>query len=107
MAPEKFPDMPAVGGVRMASAACGIKHRERLDVLLVELPDGTDVAGVFTRSKTAAAPIDWCRDALASGQARGLVVNSGNANAFTAQGGIGRGRGDGRRRGGGHRLRRQ
>ena len=87
LAPENFPDMPAVGGVRMASAACGIKHREKLDVLLVEMPAGTDVAGVFTRSKTAAAPIDWCRDALASGQARGLVVNSGNANAFTGKAG--------------------
>src|SRR5439155_13487946 len=46
---------------------------------------GTAVAGVFTKSKCASAPVDWCRQNLKSRTARALVVNSGNANAFTGK----------------------
>jgi glutamate N-acetyltransferase/amino-acid N-acetyltransferase len=53
--------------------------------MLAQLAPGTTVAGVFTQSLTAAAPIDWCRKALKSGTARAIVVNSGNANAFTGK----------------------
>jgi glutamate N-acetyltransferase/amino-acid N-acetyltransferase len=49
---------------------------------------GTQVGGVFTTSKTAAAPVEWCRAALAQKSARMLVVNSGNANAFTGKAGV-------------------
>lgn len=86
-APESYPDMPAIAGIRMASAACGIKNSERKDVLLAAFDEGTSVAGVFTRSKTAAACIDACRESLEHGKARALVVNSGNANAFTGSAG--------------------
>jgi glutamate N-acetyltransferase/amino-acid N-acetyltransferase len=77
--------MPAVGGVRLATAAAGIRYEERTDVLLVVLDTATTVAGVFTQSKCASAPVEWCRTQLKSRQARALVVNSGNANAFTGK----------------------
>ena len=86
-APAAFPTLPAVGGLRMAAVAAGIRYRGRDDLLLVELTEGTAAAGVFTRSQTAASPVLWCRKALASGRARGLVVNAGNANAFTGRDG--------------------
>ena len=61
LAPTAFSDMAPVAGVRLASAACGVKYAGRTDVLLAELAAGTTVAGVFTKSKTASAPVDWCR----------------------------------------------
>jgi glutamate N-acetyltransferase / amino-acid N-acetyltransferase len=85
LAPKTVPDMPALDGVRLATAAAGIRYRDRTDVLLVELAPGTAVAGVFTKSKCASAPVDWCRQNLKSRAARALVVNSGNANAFTGK----------------------
>jgi glutamate N-acetyltransferase/amino-acid N-acetyltransferase len=69
--------------VRFATAEAGIKYRNRTDVLLAAFEEGTTVAGVFTSSKCPSAPVDWCRESLKSGVARGLLVNSGNANAFT------------------------
>ncbi len=89
LAPEAFPKMPAVDGVRLSTTACGIRYRDRTDACLVELVDGTSVAGVFTRSKTASAPVEWCRQSLATGHARAILVNSGNANAFTGAAGVG------------------
>ncbi|MBK8209979.1 MAG: bifunctional glutamate N-acetyltransferase/amino-acid acetyltransferase ArgJ [Rhodospirillales bacterium] len=86
-APAAFPVLTAVVGVRFATVPAGIRYRDRDDLLLAELAEATTVAGVFTRSQTAAAPVLWCRKALASGRARGLVVNAGNANAFTGPGG--------------------
>ncbi|CAN1528886.1 ArgJ N-acetylglutamate synthase (N-acetylornithine aminotransferase) [Rhabdaerophilaceae bacterium] len=83
LAPKKVPKMPAIDGVAFATAEAGIRYKGRTDVLLATLADGTAMAGVFTRSKCASAPVDWCRSILAGGRARGLVVNSGNANAFT------------------------
>jgi glutamate N-acetyltransferase/amino-acid N-acetyltransferase len=72
----------------MATGACGVRYSGKKDVLLVSLDEETEVAGVFTQSKTAAAPVDWCRKCLKNGKARALVVNSGNANAFTGRAGI-------------------
>ncbi|UJQ93845.1 bifunctional glutamate N-acetyltransferase/amino-acid acetyltransferase ArgJ [Mariluticola halotolerans] len=84
LAPETFPEMPEIAGVRFATAAAGIKYKNRTDVLLAVFDAGTNVAGVLTRSKCPSAAVDWCRERLgAEGQARALVVNSGNANAFT------------------------
>ncbi|HWJ72187.1 MAG TPA: bifunctional glutamate N-acetyltransferase/amino-acid acetyltransferase ArgJ [Kaistia sp.] len=80
-----FPDMPPIAGVAFATAAAGIKYRDRRDVFLALFEAGTTVAGVFTRSKCPSAPVDWCRAALAGGSARALLVNSGNANAFTGK----------------------
>ena len=85
LAPARFPDMPPVDGVRLATAAAGIRYAGRTDVLLVLLDPRTAVAGVLTRSKCPSAPVDWCRARLKGGKARALVVNSGNANAFTGK----------------------
>jgi glutamate N-acetyltransferase/amino-acid N-acetyltransferase len=79
--------MPAVEGVRLATAAAGIRYAGRTDVMLALFEPGTTVAGVFTRSKCPSAPVEWCRDRLKPGRARALVVNSGNANAFTGKNG--------------------
>lgn len=88
LAPKAQPVMPAVPGVRFATAEAGIKYKGRTDVLLVALEEGTRVAGVFTKSKCTSAPVDWCRRSLAQGKARALLVNSGNANAFTGAKGV-------------------
>jgi glutamate N-acetyltransferase/amino-acid N-acetyltransferase len=77
--------MPPVAGVKFATAAAGIRYAGRTDVLLALFKEGTTVAGVFTRSKCPSAPVDWCRAHLKGGNAAALVVNSGNANAFTGQ----------------------
>src|SRR5580698_6992357 len=79
LAPKTFARLPPLPGVRLATAAAGIRYRERTDVLLAMLAPGTQVAGVFTRSKTASAPVLWCQQSLKAGEARMLVVNSGNA----------------------------
>ncbi len=85
LAPKHVPDMPAIAGVRLATAAAGIRYAGRTDVLLALFDPGTTVAGVFTRSKCQSAPVEWCRAHIKSGKARALVVNSGNANAFTGK----------------------
>lgn len=87
LAPTNVPDMPEIAGVRLATAAAGIRYKDRTDVLLALLDKGTSVAGVFTTSKCPSAPVEWCRAKLKGGQARALVVNSGNANAFTGKNG--------------------
>ncbi len=85
LAPRTVPDMPRIDGVRLATAAAGIRYQGRSDVLLVLLDQGTTAAGVFTRSKCPSAPVEWCRAKLSGQKARALVVNSGNANAFTGR----------------------
>ena len=88
LAPAKFPTLPPLAGVRLATGEAGVRYKGRTDVLLVTLAPGTQAAGVFTKSKTSSAPVDWCRANLKSGGARALVVNSGNANAFTGKAGM-------------------
>ena len=91
LAPTDVPEMPAIAGVKLATAAAGIRYKGRTDVLLAVMDRGTTVAGVFTKSKCPSAPVEWCRAKLArggsskGGLARALVVNSGNANAFTGK----------------------
>jgi glutamate N-acetyltransferase / amino-acid N-acetyltransferase len=87
LAPKAVPDMPAIPGVRLATAAAGIRYQNRTDVLLVVFDEGTSVGGVFTRSKCPSAPVEWCRERVKGARARALVVNSGNANAFTGKSG--------------------
>jgi len=82
-APADPAEPPVVGGVRLATAMAGIKAPGRRDVLLMEFAPATTVAGVTTRSRCPSAPVEWCRAQLPAGTARGLLVNSGNANAFT------------------------
>ena len=87
LAPQHVPEMPAIAGVKLATAAAGIRYAGRTDVLLALFTPGTTVAGVFTKSKCPSAPVEWCRAHLKPGKARALVVNSGNANAFTGKSG--------------------
>ena len=84
-APKHVPHLPVIDGVRLAAGAAGIRYPGRTDLLIALFDPGTTVAGVLTKSKTASAPVDWCRAHLAHGMARALVVNSGNANAFTGK----------------------
>ena len=69
----------------LAAGSADLKYRGRDDVFIAEFIEGTRVAGVFTKSATASAPVEWCRHALPGGRARALIVNSGNANAFTGK----------------------
>ncbi len=85
LAPKSYPDVPEIPGIRFATAEAGIKYRNRTDVFLAIMDKGTVAAGVFTKSKCPSAPVDWCRANLPRGSARALLVNSGNANAFTGQ----------------------
>ncbi len=87
LAPSSFPEMPPIAGVRLATGTAGIRYAGRTDVLLALFDAGTAVAGVLTRSKCPSAPVDWCRARLKGGAASALVVNSGNANAFTGKSG--------------------
>jgi glutamate N-acetyltransferase/amino-acid N-acetyltransferase len=87
LAPKSFPVLPPLAGVRLATGAAGIRYRGRNDLMLAVLAPGTQVAGVFTKSQTSAAPVEWCRAQLSRQSARVLVANSGNANAFTGSAG--------------------
>ncbi|MCI5075284.1 bifunctional glutamate N-acetyltransferase/amino-acid acetyltransferase ArgJ [Oricola sp.] len=85
LAPKTYPEMPAIDGVRIATAKAGIKYKGRVDLMAMVFDEGTAVAGVLTTSKCPSAPVDLCREHLAGGRARILVVNAGNANAFTGK----------------------
>jgi glutamate N-acetyltransferase/amino-acid N-acetyltransferase len=85
LAPQSYPDIPALDGVTFSTAEAGIRYKNRTDVMLALFDKGTEVAGVFTKSKCPSAPVDWCRSRLKKGKARALIVNSGNANAFTGK----------------------
>jgi len=90
LAPERFPNLLPVAGVELATAATNSRYKGRDDLLLMVFAEGTAVAGVFTRSKAPSAAVDWCRAALAAtggANPRALVVNAGNANAFTGKAG--------------------
>ncbi len=88
LAPATFPHLPEVIGVKLASAATGIRYKNRPDVLVALMDAGTTVAGCLTNSKSRSAPVDWCAESLKKGVGRALVVNAGNANAFTGKKGV-------------------
>lgn len=88
LAPKTYAKLPPLDGVEIGTAATGIKYKGRDDVLVIRLPEGTTAAGVFTTSKTASAPVEWCRANAAKGFGRIVVVNSGNSNAFTGKAGV-------------------
>jgi glutamate N-acetyltransferase/amino-acid N-acetyltransferase len=85
LAPAETPALPAIAGVRLAAAACEIRYRGRNDAALLAFDPGSTIAGVLTRSLTASAPVELCRRNLKAGMARGILVNAGNANAFTGK----------------------
>ncbi len=80
LAPEGFPAIPPVAGVRWATLGAGLRYRGRDDLMLVELAPGSTAAGVLTRSTTPGHPVPWCREVLRQGSARAVIVNAGNAN---------------------------
>ena len=84
-APKALPEVPVIEGVRFAACEAGIKYKNRKDLMIAVMDEGTVAAGVLTQSKTCSAPVLWCRESLKSGKARALVVNSGNSNAFTGK----------------------
>jgi glutamate N-acetyltransferase/amino-acid N-acetyltransferase len=77
--------MPEIEGLRIASGACGLRYKGRSDIMLAVLDPNAVVAGCFTKSLTASSPVDWCKTALKGGRAKAIIVNSGNANAFTGK----------------------
>ncbi|MEM7544953.1 MAG: bifunctional glutamate N-acetyltransferase/amino-acid acetyltransferase ArgJ [Pseudomonadota bacterium] len=91
---KPFPDLAPVGGVRLATARVGIKKSGQKDVMLAEIAEGSTIAGVLTKSSTRSGPVDWCRARLAGIKKKApkgplaIVVNSGNANAFTGNAGL-------------------
>jgi glutamate N-acetyltransferase/amino-acid N-acetyltransferase len=89
LAPAQFPDLPAVDGVTFATIAAGVRYTGRDDVMLAKLSAGTSIAGVFTKSTTRAAPVLDCQSKLGadSSAPAAILVNSGNANAFTGKNG--------------------
>ena len=90
LAPAQFPTLPNVAGVRFGTLAAGIKYQNRSDVMLAELAPGTSIAGVFTQSATRSAAVLDCQKKLGLPAAGGaaILVNSGNANAFTGHRGM-------------------
>ncbi len=88
LAPERFPEIPVIPGVRFAAGCTGMRYRNRDDLMLAELAPGTTVAGVFTQSQTASAPVLWCRVGAKRGRGQAFVVNAGNANTFTGKDGV-------------------
>ncbi|MEM7751367.1 MAG: bifunctional ornithine acetyltransferase/N-acetylglutamate synthase, partial [Pseudomonadota bacterium] len=84
-APATQPEIPAIKGVRFDAVEAGIKYKGRKDLMLAVLDEGTVAGGVLTKSRTCSAAVNWCRERLQSGQARAVVVNAGNANAFTGK----------------------
>ena len=90
LAPAAFPELPVINGVRFATVAAGVRYAGRTDVMLAELAPGTTVAGAFTRSATRAAPVLDCQAKIGTHSDAGaaIIVNSGNANAFTGRNGI-------------------
>jgi len=90
LAPASFPDIPPIAGLRLATAASGLKYTGRDDMLLMQVGEGAAMAGVFTRSDAAAAPVIWSREMLSSqaGNLHAVLINAGNANAFTGSAGM-------------------
>ena len=90
LAPAAFPDLPEIDGVGFATVEAGVRYSGRPDVMLARLAPGSTVAGVFTRSSTRAAPVLDCQEKIGLDSQAGaaIIVNSGNANAFTGKNGI-------------------
>ena len=88
LAPKQVAVLPPIKGAKLAAVEAGIKYQGRKDLSAIVFDQPAQVAGVFTRSKCASAPVDWCKQYIAGGIARAIVVNAGNANAFTGAKGV-------------------
>ncbi len=87
LAPKSFATLPPLAGVRLATAEAGVRYKDRTDVLLAVLAPGTQVAGVFTKSKTASAPVEWCRTGLKGGHGAGAGRQQRQRQCLHRQGG--------------------
>lgn len=89
LAPAEFPDLPVIKGVRFATVEAGVRYTDRPDVMLATLAKGTTIAGAFTRSATRSAAVLDCQEKIGGTSKDGaaILVNSGNANAFTGRNG--------------------
>lgn len=94
LAPKTTPVIAPVAGVTLAAGSAQVRYKDRTDVMLARIAPGSSMAGIFTRSSTRSAPVLWCQDALAGsggmspdGKPLAIIVNSGNANAFTGRAG--------------------
>ena len=83
LAPDSFPNLSDIAGIRLSVGRTGMKYKDRDDVMVLLAQEGSKVAGIFTQSATAAAPVDWSRAGITSGNPRAIITNAGNANAFT------------------------
>ncbi len=88
LAPTVIHPLPALPGIRLTARECGVRYKARKDVMLMEVAAGSTIAGVLTKSLTCSAPVDICRKHLKGGKARAILVNAGNANAFTGKVGV-------------------
>ena len=88
LAPTSFPDLAPIAGIKLAVGASGMKYKGRDDLLLMMCPAGSTLAGVFTKSATAAAPVLWSKDVVSQKKGQAVIVNAGNANAFTGAAGM-------------------
>ena len=88
LAPSSMPELHAVAGIKLATAASGMKYKGRNDIMLMVADSNAVVAGALTRSKTCSAAVDWCKQVLKTGSAKAVLVNAGNANAFTGKRGL-------------------
>jgi glutamate N-acetyltransferase / amino-acid N-acetyltransferase len=88
LAPKQYQKLPPLNGIKIATINAGIKYQGRDEMMLLQLDKGSQIAGVYTRSQTAAAPVVWCRNACADGGVRAILVNAGNANACTGERGL-------------------
>ncbi|MCC0024666.1 MAG: bifunctional glutamate N-acetyltransferase/amino-acid acetyltransferase ArgJ [Hyphomicrobiaceae bacterium] len=88
LAPKSFAKLGPLAGVEIGTAAAGIRYKGREDVMVMRFSEGSQIAGVFTKSSTAGAPVQWCRQHLAQGAVDAIVVNSGNSNVFTGEAGF-------------------
>ncbi|MCP9482567.1 bifunctional glutamate N-acetyltransferase/amino-acid acetyltransferase ArgJ [Shimia sp. CNT1-13L.2] len=90
LAPSEFPELPEIGGVEFAAVEAAVKYQNRKDVTLIRLSAGSSMAGVFTKSATRSAAVLDCQEKIGAPSSDGaaIIVNSGNANAFTGKNGM-------------------
>jgi len=83
----KFPEISEIQGVKLYTAHTGMRYKKD-DLLFVELAEGTQIGGIFTKNTMCGEPINWCKSIIGGGSARALVVNSGMANVFCGEAGV-------------------
>ena len=88
LAPETLGELFSVPGIKLATVATEMKYKGRDDVMLMVADTPATIAGSLTTSKTCSAAVDWCREVLTNKTGKAILVNAGNANAFTGKRGL-------------------